>query len=92
MEHLSIWQRLSGLVHVSQISEKRIKSPDAVLKIGDKVKVKVIAVKEGKLSLSMKALHDAAAQEVVEESYDLPQSEGLSTSLGSLFKNLKLDL
>ena len=40
----------------------------------------------------MKALHDATAQEVVEESYDLPQSEGLSTNLGSLFKNLKLDL
>ena len=89
---INLGSGLSGLVHVSQISEKRIKSPDAVLKIGDKVKVKVIAVKEGKLSLSMKALHDAAAQEVVEESYDLPQSEGLSTSLGSLFKKLKLDL
>ncbi|MBU9738273.1 S1 RNA-binding domain-containing protein [Diplocloster agilis] len=89
---INLGSGLSGLVHVSQISEKRIKSPDAVLKVGDKVKVKVIAVKEGKLSLSMKALHDATAQEVVEESYDLPQSEGLSTNLGSLFKNLKLDL
>ena len=34
---------LSGLVHVSQICEKRIKTPDAVLKVGDTVKVKVIA-------------------------------------------------
>ena len=47
---------LSGLVHISQISEKRIKHPSAVLAVGDKVKVKVIAVKDGKLSLSMKAL------------------------------------
>ena len=46
---------LSGLVHVSQICEKRIKTPAAVLKVGDKVKVKVINVKDGKLSLSMKA-------------------------------------
>lgn len=81
---------LSGLVHVSQISEKRIKSPAAVLHVGDKVKVKVINIKDGKLSLSMKALNDIVAEEIEEETYDLPQSEGLTTSLGSLFKNLKL--
>ena len=68
---------LSGLVHVSQISEKRIKSPASVLNVGDKVKVKVINIKDGKLSLSMKALNEIAA-------------EGLTTSLGSLFANIKL--
>lgn len=82
---------LSGLVHVSQISEKRIKSPAAVLNVGDKVKVKVIQIKDGKLSLSMKALNDVAAEEIQEETYDLPKSEELTTNLGSLFKNLKLD-
>lgn len=81
---------LSGLVHVSQISEKRIKSPAAVLHVGDKVKVKVINIKDGKLSLSMKALNEIPAEEIEEESYDLPQSDGLTTNLGSLFKNLKL--
>ena len=40
---------LSGLVHVSQISHTRIKDPSVVLKVGDSVKVKVIAVKDGKL-------------------------------------------
>lgn len=82
---------LSGLVHVSQISEKRIKSPAAVLNVGDKVKVKVIQIKDGKLSLSMKALNDVAAEEIQEETYDLPKSEELTTNLGPLFKNLKLD-
>lgn len=81
---------LSGLVHVSQISEKRIKSPDVVLKVGDKVKVKVIAIKDGKLSLSMKALNDVAAEEIREEKVILPKSEELTTSLGDLFKNIKL--
>ena len=81
---------LSGLVHVSQISEKRIKSPDVVLKVGDTVKVKVIAIKDGKLSLSMKALKDVAAEEVREEKVVLPKSEELTTNLGELFKNLKL--
>lgn len=81
---------LSGLVHISQICEKRIKHPGAVLKEGDKVKVKVTAIKDGKLSLSMKALNDVAAEEIVEESYDLPKSESLGTSLGDIFKNLNL--
>ena len=81
---------LSGLVHVSQISEKRIKSPDVVLKVGDTVKVKVIVVKDGKLSLSMKALNDVAAEEIQEETFELPKTEAVTTSLGDLFKNLKL--
>ncbi|MGI6019415.1 MAG: 30S ribosomal protein S1 [Marvinbryantia sp.] len=81
---------LTGLVHISQISEKRIKTPAAVLKVGDTVKVKVIAVKDGKLSLSMKALQDVAAEEIQEEEIELPQSEEVSTTLGSLFANLKL--
>lgn len=81
---------LTGLVHISQISEKRIKTPAAVLKVGDTVKVKVIAVKDGKLSLSMKALQNVAAEEIQEEEIELPQSEEVSTTLGSLFANLKL--
>lgn len=87
---INLGNGLSGLVHVSQISEKRIKSPAAVLKVGDTVKVKVIAVKDGKLSLSMKALQDVAAEEIQEETIELPQSESVSTNLGSLFAKLKL--
>lgn len=80
---------LSGLVHVSQISNKRVKSPDAVLKVGDPVKVKVIALKEGKLSLSMKALMEDTETEAPEERISLPKSEELTTNLGSLLSNLK---
>lgn len=88
---VSIGNGLSGLVHISQISAKRIKHPSAVLNVGDKVKVKVIAVKDGKLSLSMKALDDVAAEEVHEETIELPETEELTTSLGSLFSNIKLN-
>lgn len=80
---------LTGLVHISQISNKRIKHPKVVLNEGDTVKVKITGVKEGKISLSMKALEDVA-EKVEEESFDLPQSESISTNLGELFKNLKL--
>lgn len=81
---------LTGLVHISQICEKRIKHPSAVLHVGDQVKVKVIAVKDGKLSLSMKALQDVMSEEIQEETVELPQSDELSTNLGSLFAKLKL--
>lgn len=81
---------LSGLVHISQISEKRIKHPSAVLAIGDTVKVKVTAVKDGKLSLSMKTLQDVAAEEIVEEVFELPKAEEATTTLGSLFAKIKL--
>ena len=81
---------LSGLVHISQICMKRIKTPAAVVAVGDTVKVKIIGVKDGKISLSMKALEDVGANEIKEESIDLPKSEEISTNLGSLLANLKL--
>ena len=58
--------------------------------VGDTVKVKVTAVKDGKLSLSMKALQDVAAEEIVEEVFELPEAEEATTTLGSLFANIKL--
>lgn len=50
---------LEGLVHVSEISFKKVNLPSDVLKQGDKVRVKVLASHVGKLALSMKqALRD----------------------------------
>ncbi len=83
---------LSGLVHISQICEKRIKKPSEVLAAGDKVKVKVIAVKDGKISLSIKEASDVMAKEIEEEVIELPDAkEEATTSLGSLFAGIKLD-
>lgn len=83
---------VSGLVHISQICEKRIRKPSEVLAVGDKVKVKVTAVKDGKLSLSIKEATDMMAKEVEEEKIEIPQSgEEATTSLGALFANIKLN-
>ncbi len=79
---------LSGLVHVSQISQKRVKFPKDVLKTGDEVNVKVIGIKDGKISLSMKALEEAPQEPEVK--VNIPKSENIGTSLGDLFKNIKL--
>jgi len=80
---------LSGLVHVSQISNKRIKMPSDVLNTGDSVQVKVIGIKDGKISLSMKALEEV--EEEVVEKVEIPKAENIGTNLGDLFKNIKLD-
>ena len=83
---------LSGLVHISQICEKRIKKPSEVLSVGDRVKVKVTAVKDGKLSLSIKEASDMMAKDIEEEVYEVPDAgEEATTSLGSLFARIKLD-
>lgn len=86
---IKLENNLSGLVHVSQISQKRVKTPSDVLNVGDAVTVKVIGIKDGKISLSMKALETAVEEEVTEK-VEIPKSENIGTSLGDLFKNLKL--
>ena len=40
----------------------------------------------------MKALNDVAAEEVEEETFELPETEAATTSLGSLFKTLSFDV
>lgn len=47
---------LEGLVHISEIDWGLVEDPRAHFKVGDKVKVKVIDVKDSKISLSVKAL------------------------------------
>jgi predicted RNA-binding protein with RPS1 domain len=90
--------------NISQISHKRVKSVEDVLKVGQEVKVKVIAIKDGKLSLSMKALEEGAdegrersgrpehsSRRDSEPEYKLPKAENISTNLGSLLKGIKID-
>ena len=48
-----------GLLHISEISDKRIAKTEDVLKEGDIVRVKVISVEnEDKFNLSIKALNN----------------------------------
>ena len=76
-----------------------------MLNVGDEVKVKVIGVKDGKISLSMKALEEVPEDAKPaprerdrdrdhrerEEKVEIPKSEKLTTNLGDLLKGIKLD-
>lgn len=89
---VNIGDGLSGLVHISQICGKRIKSPNEVLKEGQEVTVKIIDIKDGKVSLSIKAASDN--EEIIEDVASAPMeysSDGdASTGLASLLANIKL--
>ena len=91
---VSIGEDLSGLLHISQICGRRIKSPSEVIKIGDTVNVKIIDVKDGKVSLSMKAVEEDAevseeVEEVAPENYVF-EDKTANNTMASLFANIKL--
>lgn len=83
---------LSGLLHISQISNKRIKSPNEVIKEGEEVTVKITEVKDGKISLSMKAVANESAVEEDIEDVPFEYSTGgeAATGLGALLSKIKL--
>lgn len=49
---------LEGLVHISEIDWSLVEDPRLLFKVSDKVTVKIIEIKEGKISLSIKALKE----------------------------------
>ena len=81
---------LSGLVHISQICERRIGKPSEVLKVGQKVKAKVLNTNDNKISLSMKALIEQETEEEEHETFDYKETAAATTGLGDLLKGLKL--
>ena len=51
---VNILPGIDGMLHISQITDKkRLKKVEEVLHVGDKVKVRLVAIERGKLSLSM---------------------------------------
>ncbi len=83
---------LSGLVHISQISQRRIKKPSEVLNVGDRVRVKVLNTNEGKISLSIKAASEEQEAQEIErlDTKSYSSGESIGTSLGDLFAKLNL--
>jgi len=53
---VKIEEGLEGLVHISEIDWALVEDPRLLFKVGQKVNVKIIEIKDGKISLSIKAL------------------------------------
>ncbi len=83
---------ISGLVHISQISQKRIAKPSEVLSVGQKVKVKILNTNDNKVSLSMKALQEEMVDvDKTPQVREYVSGEKASTSLGDLLRGIKLN-
>lgn len=55
---VKIEEGLEGLVHISEVDWSLVEDLKSMFKVGQKVNVKIIEIKEGKISLSMKALKE----------------------------------
>jgi len=99
---VELFPGVEGLVHISQIAHQHIATPHEVLKEGQKVQVKVLEVhpEQQRISLSIKALQEAPkpekeeVEEVVEETYELPEEDvsfSLADRLGDQLSELKVE-
>ena len=81
---------LEGLLHISEICEERILKPEEVLKVGDRIKVKILDInKENKkISLSKKAVENKNSVEV-EKYSDKEEGVSLGEILGDKLKDFK---
>lgn len=82
---------IEGMVHISELSSKRIESPSEVVSVGDKVKVEVVSIdKEARrISLSIKLAQRSKMREetsVVAE--ELNKSSAFTSNFGSDLQNL----
>jgi small subunit ribosomal protein S1 len=58
---------LEGLVHISEIDWGLVENPKTMFRIGEKVRVKIIEIKDDKISLSIKALKENPWKEASEK-------------------------
>lgn len=49
---------LEGLIHISELDWKLIEDPSEIVKVGEKIKAKIIKISDDKVSLSLKALKE----------------------------------
>ena len=88
---VNIGEGISGLLHISQISNTRVKKVSSVLTEGQTVRVVITKIDNGKVSLSMKSLEDPLNTEKTEEDVsEYNDNKEATTSLADLLKGLKL--
>lgn len=88
---------VEGLVHISQLANRHVKTPQEVLKEGQEVQVKILDVNipEQRISLSIRAIEEEKAAEEDKkiqrehQAFQKENNQGLGVTLGDLFGDLK---
>lgn len=83
----SISDNVEGLIHISQISEKRIQKPEEVLELGQEVKAKILSIEKEtkKISLSLKELEEKVDPEILQYMNQEDEGATLGDVLGKVF-------
>ena len=78
-------RRAEGLIHLSELSWQRISAPDAVVKKGDRVRVKVVGVdkRRRRITLSLKQLSEDPIKETLEDLLPLGDSQVMALGVRS---------
>ena len=63
-EDPAVFSELEGLIHISELDWQLIEDPADIVKIGEKVKAKIISISDNKISLSLKALKEDPWQDI----------------------------
>jgi small subunit ribosomal protein S1 len=74
---IKLGDEINGLIHLTEISAEPIKDPSEVLKLGDKVKAKIIAIEptEHRIGLSIKALSEEPKKKIKKEAEEEAKAE-----------------
>ena len=88
---VNIGNDITGLLHVSEICEERIKYPSVKLKEGQEVTVMITKVDNGRISLSMKAVNAGKEAEVEEEAKEYKSEYKPNNPFAALLKGIKID-
>ena len=91
---MNIGNDVTGLLHVSQISEKKIKHPKVALSEGQQITVMITKIEDGKISLSMRAVKEASAEaeaaQAEEEASEYKSEYVPNNPFAALLKDVKL--
>ena len=87
---VDIGDGITGLLHISEISEKRIKHPKVVLHVGQEIQVMITKVEDGKISLSMKAITQAEEEAAEAEASEYISEYVPNNPFAALLKDIKL--
>src|SRR5713226_597723 len=85
---VELHEGIEGLVHVSELDEKRIEKPEEAVKVGDVYAMKIIKINEGekKIGLSIKAVKQDEYKKDLESYRENAASPQTSTALGDAFR------
>lgn len=73
--------KVEGLIHVSELAHRVVENPKEILKVDDIVKAKIIEIKDGRISLSLKALQEDPWKTIGDKFKEGQEVEGTVYSL-----------